>query len=291
MSDSLIKRKIYLEPYIDRTDNSKTWGTLTATSFYVKIVLTQTIDDSGLFTDMFFIPSASTSNLTYEPLKQSLINSGYTFPFMTGGTPTMTTGSTYDDVTLRYPSKKLPDYFYITNTKITGATDSKIEGVKSYNLLDPYRINFDVKTERYLNYNGVTIDGVDRIKIIGEPSIYVFDTPNDVNLGTQNQVYGLRYLDYSGITRNVTIEGENQIIPLTVVDYIGEGWNKTNTALSASTKEEYLLGITSVFPTESDLFIDRGATNVLDMHLRMSEIKNLEQLSKYGNGFYKLNKQ
>lgn len=290
--DTLIKRKIDLEPYIDRRYDSPTWGTLTATSFYIKINLTQTIDDAGLFTDMPFIPSGSSVTLSYEPLKQKLINSGYTFPFMSGIKPNMSTGYTESElVSLRIPSKKISDYFYYLNLKITGATDSKIEGVRSYNITNPFRVNFNTKTETYLNYKNQLINGVDRVKSMGEPNIYVFDTTDDVNLGTQNQINGLRYSDYSGLTREVVIEGVLTEIPLTTVDYIGEGWNQTNTSLSASLKEEFLFGITSVFPTKSDLFIDRGATNVMDMHLRMSEIKNLSQLQNYGNGFFKLNKQ
>ena len=65
----------------------------------------------------------------------------------------------------------------------------------------------------------------------------------------------------------------------------------SNSSLSAITKEEYLFGI--IFPPEvkSEVFIERGITSVMDKHLRLSEIKNLNELSRYGNGFYKLNKQ
>ena len=290
--DTLIKRKIDLEPYIDRRYDSPTWGTLTASSFYIKVKLTQNIDDSGLFTDMFFTPSGTSTNITYEPLKQSLINSGYTFPFMSGVKPNMSTAYTETElISLRLPAKKISDYFYYLNSKITGATDSKIEGVRSYNINNPFRVNFNTKTETYINYKNQVINGVDRVKSMGEPNVYVFDTSDDVNLGTPNQISGLRYSDYSGLTRNVVINGVLQEIPLTTVNYIGEGWNQTNTSLSASIKEEFLFGITAVLPTKSDLFIDRGTTNVMDMHLRMSEIKNLSQLENYGNGFYKLNKQ
>jgi hypothetical protein len=62
-------------------------------------------------------------------------------------------------------------------------------------------------------------------------------------------------------------------------------------SLSALTKEEYLFGIISPPEVQSDVFIDRGITTVMDKHLRMSEIKNLGQLSRYGNGFYNLTKQ
>lgn len=287
----VIKRKIDLEPYIDRRYNSETWGTLTATSFYVKIKLTQTLDDSALFTDSLFLPTGSTMP-SYTPLKEKLASSGYTFPFMNGVKPVMNPIVTeYDLMTLRLPSKKIQDYYYYGNLKITGSTDSKIEDVRSYDLAVPFKVDFNINTDTYRNYKNVSVDGVDRVKNMGEPSIYVFDTPDDGNLGTANQVYGLRYLDYTGITNNVVIDGESVSIPLTVVNYVGEGWNQTNTSLFASIKEEYLFGITAVKPTDSDLYLDRGATNVLDMHLRMSEVKNLSQLQNYGNGYYKLNKQ
>jgi hypothetical protein len=42
-----------------------------------------------------------------------------------------------------------------------------------------------------------------------------------------------------------------------------------------------------LFPpeVESDVFIDRGVISVMDMHLRLSEIKDTKQLERYGNGF------
>jgi F0F1-type ATP synthase membrane subunit a len=52
-----------------------------------------------------------------------------------------------------------------------------------------------------------------------------------------------------------------------------------------------LFGIISRPEVESDVFIDRGTISVMDYHLKLSEIKNLGQLTRYGNGFYKINKQ
>jgi hypothetical protein len=44
-----------------------------------------------------------------------------------------------------------------------------------------------------------------------------------------------------------------------------------------------------LFPpeVENQVFIDRGVVSIMDMHLRLSEIKDLGQLSRYGNGFIK----
>jgi hypothetical protein len=94
---------------------------------------------------------------------------------------------------------------------------------------------------------------------------------------------GLKYLDYIDKNRDVLIDGETTTIPLTTFHYVGEGFNETNTSLSAISKEEYLFGIISP-QSRNDVFIDRGVISVMDMHLRLSEIKD-KQLERYGNGF------
>jgi hypothetical protein len=54
---------------------------------------------------------------------------------------------------------------------------------------------------------------------------------------------GLKYLDYIDKNRDVLIDGETTTIP-TTFHYVGEGFNETNTSLSAISKE-YLFGIIS----------------------------------------------
>ena len=288
----IIKRKILLEDSIDRSNGSAKWGTITASTFYLNILLTQNVDDMGLFIDSEFISQDKVNGVVdYSVLVSKLNTLGYTFPFMTGAMPQILSnvGGT-DKVTLRLPNSTESDYYVFGNLPITGNTDSKIEDVKSYKSNNQFRINFNTATETYVNYNNLTVMGVDRIKSMGEPKIYVFDTENDVNLGTDTQTTGIQYKDYSGTT-TLMVDGVDTIVPLTSFRFIGEGWNETNTSLSALTKEEYLFGIISPPEVQSDVFIDRGATSVLDMHLRLSEIGNISELTRYGNGFYKLNKQ
>ncbi len=289
----LIKRKILLENSIDRT-NKKTWGTLSASTFYVNVMLTQNVDDMGLFIDSEYIKKDVVNNpVDYSVLTQKLTQLGYTFPFMLGAQPQSTDllANKTEKRTLRFPSKTEANYYNFGDISLSGSTDSKLEDVRSYAKNNPFRILFDTTTETYVNYKGEIINGVDRIKINGEPIVYVFDTPNDVNLGTVNQKYGLQYMDYTGITRNVISENGFETIPLTNFTFKTQGWNETNISLSALTKEEYLFGIISPPEVESDVFIDRGTTSVTDLHLRLSEIKNLDQLSKYGNKLYKINRQ
>lgn len=288
----IIKRKILLEDSIDRSNGSAKWGTITASTFYLNILLTQNVDDMGLFIDSEFTSQDKVNGVVdYSVLVSKLNTLGHTFPFMTGAMPqTLSNVGGTDKVTLRLPNSTESDYYVFGNLPITGNTDSKIEDVKSYKSTNQFRINFNTATETYVNYNNLTVMGVDRIKSMGEPKIYVFDTENDVNLGMDTQTTGIQYKDYSGTT-TLMVDGVDTIVPLTSFRFIGEGWNETNTSLSALTKEEYLFGIISPPEVQSDVFIDRGATSVLDMHLRLSEIGNISELTRYGNGFYKLNKQ
>lgn len=289
----VVKRKILLEDSIDRTFNSPNWGVMVADNFYLNILITQNIDDMGLFTDMSFI-SASTLSADqpdYSLLNDKLAVSGITFPFMSGILPPTMTGITgTTELVLRIPSKTESSYYNPGNLTITGSTDSKIEDLRSYNALNPFQVGFDMENNDYFYYNGALVNGHSRIVGMAEPKIYVFDTIIDANTGTLNQVYGISYQEYTGKTRSVTINNRNATIPLTNFNYKGQGWNETDVSLSALTKEEYLFGIISPPEVQSDVFIDRGETTVMDKHLRMSEIKNLGQLERYGNGYYNLTK-
>lgn len=290
----VVKRKILLEDSIDRTFNSPTWGDITASTFYINVMITQNMDDMGLFTDMSYISGSTSpsSQPDYTILSDKLNASGFTFPFMVGITPGTMTGITgTTQVVLRLPSQTEASWYNYGNLVITGATDSKIEDLRSYDALIPFKVGFDMDKNVYIDYQGVLISGVSRVSSVGEPRVYVFDTLNDANLGTPSQIYGLEYQDYTGNTRIVTIDGSRVTIPLTTFNYIGQGWNETNTSLSALTKEEYLFGIISPPEVQSDVFIDRGITTVMDRHLRLSEIKNLGDLVRYGNGFYNLTKE
>lgn len=283
-----LRKKISLEESTDRTLNSPTWGVMTATTFYIKVSFTQHIKDLGLFEDSEYIPYDQVAP-DYSILTTKLNLSGFTFPFMTGAVAYPTTGLTPTELlTLRFTNSGVTDYYHYGNLPITGVTDSKLDELKSYNQNTPYIPNLDITTQVYNDYENVTVSGVSRVISVGDPMVYVFDAPVDANIGTNNQVFGLQYKDYSANTSNQVINGVYTSIPLANFRYIGEGFNETNVSLSAITKEEYLFGIISPPEVQSDVFIDRGTTSVMDYHLKLSEIKSLGELINYGNGFYNL---
>lgn len=290
----IIKRIISLEPATVRySGGTYPYGTVTADTFYINIMLTQNIDDMGLYTDIPFIPKSTVASdqPDYTILINKLVSSGLTYPFMYGIQPPAPTG-TVDNTDIRVVGDELSDYWAYAS-KISGYTDSKKTDVRSYSDTQNYITGFDVDKTTYTNYIGNTIDGRTRITAQStSASTYVFDANLDANIGTPNQSSGLLYTDFSGQTRLVINElGQAFSIPVTRMEYMGEGWNETNTSLSAITKEEYLFGITQLPEVESDVFIDRGSTTVLEKHLRLSEIESLEHLERYNNGFYTLVKQ
>jgi hypothetical protein len=244
---------------------------MTAETFYINIMLTQSMDNMGVFTDIDFISANTNTNNNIYNLTETEI------------------------ATLRIPNKDVTSYYKYPasnslNFRISGYTDSKIEDLRSYNSSNPFQVGFDMERADYYNYVNQLVKGVSRIHSIGEPKIYVFDTPSDANLGQPSQVNGIKYIEYSGETIQ-RLNNINTSIKLTQFSYVCEGINMTNSSLSAIRKEEYLFGV--IFPPEvkSEVFIERGITSVMDKHLRLSEVKDLSQLARYGNGFYKLNKQ
>lgn len=272
----LIKRKILLEDSTDRNYNSPTYGQVTATSFYVSVMLTQNVDDMGMFTDIVYLPDfvGQNTSVDYSVLTTKLSASGFTFPFMNGIVPQQITDFGPDT---RYVGAK-PSDFYKVGGIVTAYTESRIEDVRAYSNNDQYKLNFDVETETYTNFSGASVNGVSRVTSLGDPMTYVFMADkNDPNIGQVNQKNGLVFNDFD-------------VDELTTVSFRSQGWNQTNTSLSAITKEEYLFGIISKPEVKSDVFIDRGITTIFEKHLKLSEIRTLDELQRYGGGYFNVTK-
>lgn len=289
----IIKRKILLENYIDRKDESQTYGEITASTFYVNIMITQNIDDMGMFTDVPYEVFDKNNPPNYDILIQKLERleeaagiandenpdqtelTGYTsFPFVSGIAPTERLTGVSE--TVRVTGTKESDYYNNLDILVFGLCESRLDDLKSYDKNDVYKLNFDVSSETYINYSGGTVNGISRIISFGDPLTYVIDADkNDANIGVIGQQKdGLLFQEYNDDTK--------------IISYIGQGLNQTNVSLSAITKEEYLFGLIYAPEIENDVFIDRGITVVYDTHLRMSEITNMDQLERYNNGYFNI---
>lgn len=276
----IVQKTILLEKYIDRDDYSPSYGTLTATSFYINVLLTQNFEDGGQFTDATYIPLnvGISAPPYYTVLINKLAASGIIFPFMRGITPLDAQTSLSHEY--RVTGFTESSYYEYPNTIVTGTTESRAKDATTYDKNNQYILNFDTNSQNYIDFKGKIINGVDRITHMANPLTYVFGADkNDVNIGTINQENGLVFQDSIG----------NKIV--SNFSFVGQGYNMTNISLSAITKEEYLFGIISEPEVKSDLFIDRNNTTVFERHLKLSEITNLDELQRYGRGYYNLTKQ
>lgn len=257
----IIKRKISLDNYTSRKKN--TWGQMTATTFYVNIFFKQDMDDMGIGTDVEFTADTAT--------------------------PTIMNPYTPD---VRYVNKTLSDYF-TPSLFITGYTRDKLDLVKSYSFTQTYQPGLNMSNDTVYDYQGNSYTAVDRVVSDDNqmPITYVIggDDSYTINPNNPDQTRGIFYKTYSGLTRPIVDSVNGNIdIPVTEMYYKGEGFNNTNTTLSAITKQEYLFGITTTPKVYSDVDIDRGINSAFQKHLQMGEIKNMSDLINYGNGYYKI---
>lgn len=283
----IIKRKISLDDYISRKEGS--WGQLTATSFNINVFFTQDADDMGIGTEVPFIAKDG-STVDYTVLSSGLTLNGYHFEFMNG----TTTNVPYSN---EYPSSRNPNriinQYYINGIPVSGLTEARLDVVTSYDATNKYKPGFDLDKSSTTDYLGLPYDSGTRVISNNnlKPITYLIDGDTDpaAIAALPDNKRGVYYVTTTATTRTITgtIFGIYQI-PYTSMHYKSEGFNDTNVHLSATTKEEYLFGITSSPTVFNDLFIDRGRATVVQSHMQLGEIKNLSDLINYGNGFYKI---
>jgi len=284
----IIKRKISLDDYISRKKSN--WGQLTATTFNINVFFTQDIDDMGISTELPFIAKVPGQTADYTKLDIKLGFSGYTFEYMNGTTTNVIETGTYPST--RYPNKSL-DRYYTDKTPVTGLTEDRLDEVSSYDKNAKFKPGFDiVKFDNTKDYKGIFYDSGTRVITNNNlsPITYMINGDTAPPIKTETNVErGIYFSTTTATTRTITgtIFGTYQI-PYTEMYYNSEGFNETNVHLSATTKEEYLFGITSSPTVFNDLFIDRGRATVIQNHMQLGEIKNMSDLINYGNGFYKI---
>ena len=292
----LIKRKISLDDYTSR--KKENWGQITATTFNLNVFFTQDGDDMGIGTDMPFIakdnsiivPSIFYNKPPNGELLTKLSDSGYTFTFTDGRKTNVVVNSAFPNT--RNPNKTISDY-YISGGPTTGLTEDRLDVVTSYDSAEPYKIDFNITKSSDIDYQGTPYDNTIKVKYNDNvnPIKYLIngDDGELIDLNNPEIKKGVFYVTTTAETRTVNSQQYGiSNIPFTEMYYNSEGFNQTNVELSATTKEEYLFGITSSPTVFNDLFIDRGRATVIQSHMQLGEIKNMEDLINYGNGFYNL---
>ena len=290
----IIKRKISLDKHTSREKTN--WGQMTATTFNLNVFFTQDGDDMGIGTDMPFEHKGGLGadyKLILDKLTASGLTSSFNFSSLLPTIPQTNVIKNSLRPSSRNPNKEDKDY-YISGGPVTGLTEDRIDAVTSYSNANPYQIGFDItKNSSAEDYKGVPFVSGTRVTSNSnlDPIEYLVEGDTDpaelALLPITNR--GVFYITTTAETRNVLSQTYGaSTIPLTEMYYNSEGFNKTNVILSATTREEYLFGITASPTVFNDLFIDRGRNIALQSHMQLGEIKNMEDLINYGNGFYNL---
>jgi len=232
----------------DYISDNPNYGKIDKSFIYFPIFIQQKYDDMGLYTDLDYIES------------DVLINEAL-------------------DSYIRKTGLPVQNYYTIEDTLVTGLTESNLDVVRSYNENNPYIINFNLFPLPSQGFTGV-------IEIKEDSIVYVVNGDVD-NVGKYIPETGV-ILETFTFTRTLKdpITGELKNIPLTTFRYYTKGFRDYNTSLSAIVHEEKYLGVIETPRVDNDVLIDRGTVNVNERHLKMSEIDSVEQLKKYGQGFF-----
>lgn len=165
----IIKKKILREDIITRKSGGG-YGSIDKPYIYINFLLTQTIDNMGVFTDMGFIDAP------IDIIDQREILEGYRPNFV----------------------KK---NWYKVGNKTKASTDSKLDNLKGYKENNRYKVGFDNEKGNYIDFTKHEIIGVSRITEKTDLlTTYVVDANNDGYVGSDLQTTGLLYNEKYGRT-------------------------------------------------------------------------------------------
>lgn len=250
-----MKLKRNIENYKSKVENNN-YNSITATTIDVNIFLTQNLDDQGIFTDQPFTPLLP--YLTERPTYLGNFNS-----FVYG----------------RFPAAPLS--FYINKSdRVEGTSDdSNLPNVSSYrvnqNTGEPiYVNNLDMSGKLDLVFTGVLSQD-------SESMTYVLNA--DKNNISDTGVHFVTFLnDYIN-----TEDEDGNIIRYRKTDFHSDlqSINENNVSLSAITKQEEYFGLVFKPEVESEVFIDRGVSDIFERHALLGEIKTTNDIDNNRGGF------
>jgi len=72
------------------------------------------------------------------------------------------------------------------------------------------------------------------------------------------------------------------------ISYIASGLTSDNSISAPNIKHDYLLGIIEPPQISIDVYIDRGVNSTFDKNLKLGDIRSMDALTNYGNGFFNI---
>lgn len=154
---------------------------------------------------------------------------------------------------------------------ISGTTTHKLDKIKTYNQSTPYVIGENGVTNIDYDGNGnptkvyYTIDDIDYQTELTTINRFISDKRPLVNLNKGGKV-----------SARTTF---NTDLP-SYYNYLETG--------TTFFREDSKIGLVFPIKTEDEIFIERQYESVLETHSRLSEVKSLEGLINYRNGYYRV---
>jgi hypothetical protein len=178
-------------------------------------------------------------------------NPSGTATFIPSGGVWKNTPLSYDYIFTGDTGMDIEDYLYEGNVKVTGYTKSNLLELSLYG------------NKRYLVGVDVFKDGV------------VYGKVTNINNNfTAYTIQDIKYVDYPlGIT---TFEANSK------------GLTEDSTQLKPITKNEALMKSVSDVQIFSNVFVERGKNSGYEKVQRLGEVKTLQDMEKYGYGYFKL---
>lgn len=194
------------------------------------------------------------------------------------------------------------EYFFVMNTGAWSATPISYKWIftgDSFNSVEAQQTS-NYRTVPYF-VTGFTQSRLTQLKQYG-PYPYVVGAPVYQKGNLAGWVTSLGP-DYTGYTyENILYYDFPQGYTLFVTGYINpnqpdkiipivSGLTEYNITPVPIVKEEILIGMVNATEVQSDVFVDRGKLSATESYLRLGEIDNLGDLTKYGYGYFKIIKQ
>lgn len=340
----IISKKICIEPYISR--KSENWGQFSSNDINLKILITQSYDDMGVFTinSLDWIPGKRYYKGDYVNyngktwvLKSDSYSGEYneeyeelTFDTETPSHWEESLGESFSSSVSaetssklsslrrnRFPrnedgTENLPDansdedwaILYMPNlvVNVTGITEEYIEDKKrkvrminaTGDMIQSVDIDTGNHTIKFVYEIGMRLEDETLSPLDGTgikyTDIYQYDEDNFFFDGNYDNLS----MDNLGIFKTTFVRSYvnkrigSDYASISHVNSIMEYSDEFKTYHIPYHKEEYMMGITYNPIINKDINIDRGVNAAFERHLKLGEVKTLEDMVAYGNGYFNI---
>ena len=174
-----------------------------------------------------------------------------TIEFIPSGGPWKNSPISYDYIFTGDTGMDIDDYLYDSEVTITGYTKSNLIELSLYGK-DPYKPG---------------------INVIKDGNVYGKVT-NINNLFTAYTIQDINYVDYP--------------FGVTTFEVKSKGLTKESAKIAPITKNEALIKSVDEVQIFSNVFVERGKNSGYEKVQRLGEVKTLQDMEKYGYGYFKL---